>query len=152
MNLEHQAIIYAAQKLLERELVELPPGFKMDLSGKSITIKFSEGTTITRDTGINGDGKILKKATQNLYGYAVWALLIERLMRFHQWGTLKNEIIKAVKASLKYKSNVRESLAAEKPFIVEVMNELQQDLPIPARAENTPREVITISPPTITMR
>lgn len=147
------AIMYAAMMLLKRELGDetLPAGYKIDLSGESITIKFAEGTVVSRDNGINGDGKILKKATQNMYGYPVWAMLVERLMKFHQWNVLKKEIMEAVKAALKIKGDtktVRNVLEKTKPHLVEIMNELQQDLPIPARAEDTPREVFA-NPPTI---
>lgn len=156
---QQTAVMYAAQKLLERQLKDddsdLPPGFEMDVSGQSITLKFPEGTIVRRDEGLKGDGKILKKATQNLYGYGVWAVLIERLMKFHQWNVLKIEIIAAVKIALKYGTDaktVKMNLTNDKPDLIAIMDELQQDLPIPARSEDTPREVIADLPPTITIR
>lgn len=155
---KQNAMLYAAQKLLERQLEaedsDLPPGYEIDLSGQSITIRFAEGTIVRRDGGLQGDGKILKKATQNMYGYPVWAMFVERLMKFHQWNVLKAEIIEAVKAALKYRGDaktVRTILNRDKPDLVAIMNELQQDLPIPARSENTPREVLADLPPTISI-
>ena len=70
-NLQSKAAAYAAYKELERMLKadgDLPPGFSQDVSGVSIEITIPNGTTISRDVGLKGDGKIWKKATQNLYG------------------------------------------------------------------------------------
>ncbi len=156
MTPENYATIYAAMKLLQNQLEDepnLPAGFKTDLSGQTITIKFPPNTIVSRDVGEKHDGKILKKATQDLYGYAVWALMVSRLSKFHQWNAIKQIIIDCVQVVLKSKGKtVREQLEKTQPQIIEMMNELQQEMAIPSRPEDTPKLVSYGLPPTITIK
>jgi hypothetical protein len=140
---EQKAMLYAAMKTAERALDvdgELPPGFSMDVSGKSVTITFPPGSVVERDKGTNGDGTMLKKAVQNLYGYATWALMVQRLMKFHQWNQIRASILQALREVIRRPSrNVREQITRDFPDAVAIMDALQMELEIPPRTEETPR-------------
>lgn len=141
-NPNDTARLYAAFKMLERMLKddgELPPGFYADVSGDEVTIKFPKGTVVERDRGTNGNGTILKKSVQNAYGYAAWALFIERLQRFHQWQTLRQMLLEALTEAVQGNGSVRDRIRNDHPQTVALMDELQQMLPIPPRTEQTPR-------------
>jgi hypothetical protein len=153
---KEKAALYAAFKLLERAQKEdgdLPPGI-FDVSGQSITIKFAPGTIVERDPGVNGDGVIEKKAIQNLYGYPVMALLADKLMKFHQWNVLKKIILQSITDVLKHKGakDVRAEIRKEYPHTCDLMDQLQNEMPIPDRKEDTPRLCNAEREPTITMR
>lgn len=153
---EDTARLYAAFKLLERTLKEdgeLPPGFYLDVSGDEVTIKFPKGTVVERDKGTHGDGTILKKAVQNAYGYPTWALMVERLRRFHQWNAIREAMIDAIHEAVTTEGNTREYIRTTYPETVSIMDELQQNLEIPPRIEDTPRICkVTKLAPTITIR
>ena len=65
MRTEQKAVLYAAQKEIERMLKDdgdLPVGFAIDVSGMKLELTFPPGTVVNRDAGPNGDGMIEKKA------------------------------------------------------------------------------------------
>jgi hypothetical protein len=159
MNMIDRAAIYAVSKLLDRmdqaDETNLPPGYTVDLSGYTLTIKFAPGTIVNREAGLKGDGFNYKKATQNLYGYAVWAALIERLKKFNQWGTVQNHLIEAMKTVRRQQAQGKNdekmnetALVKKNPDLKEAIEQLKAELPIPDRKEDTPRQVKGL-PPTI---
>ena len=155
-NDQHKAIAYAAYKSLERMLNDdgkLPAGFYLDVSGKEITIKLPKGSVVEREVGTNGDGSNHKKATQNLYGYTLWALMIQRLCKFNQWAAIRTAMIDAMKVvvSKKY-TDFRVEITKEDPQLVELIDELQNELKIPTRKEETPRLFKNTTPPEITIK
>jgi hypothetical protein len=155
---EEKAVLYAAYKLLERELDqdgELAPGTFLDVSGQSLTIKFPPNTVVERDKGTTGDGTVQKKAIQNLYGYPMFALLVHRLRKFNQWNQLRTVILETITDVLRRKGSktVRDDIRKEYPETCELMDTLQNDFPIPPRTEDTPRVVKQPPlPPTITIK
>lgn len=156
-NPDQRAAAYAAYKTLERMLEkdgDIPPGYYKDFSGTEITIKLPNGSVVERDLGTNNNGTILKKATQNLYGYALWALFIKRLKKFNQWNSIKNIVIDALKEVVqKPTKNLKKTLELEIPDIIKEIESLQQQLEIPARIEATPRVFKeTKEPATITIK
>lgn len=143
-NARQRAIAYAAYKELERMLKEdgeIAPGVLEHVGGESITITLAAGTRVYRDRGVTGDGTIKKRATQNLYGYAVWALFIKRLVKFNQWKAIRAALFDAW----------REALALPNGSVELQLNELDPELaqhadalrnhPGPDRIEQTPRMV-----------
>lgn len=148
------AIAYAAQKCLEGFLKGqmLSFGQTFDVSGHSITLKFAPGTTVSRDAGLKGDGKILKKATQDLYGYSLWALMVERLRKFNQWEAIKTVLIDAMKEMRRRKSLGLEDAVVEiDPELEKAIEDLKAEIPIPDRKENTARDFDKKLDPTITI-
>ncbi len=138
-----RAVAYAAFTTLKRMLEkdgDLPPGFYQDVTGDTLTITFPKGSVVERDVGTNGDGTINKKAVQNLYGYATWAFLIQRLKKFKQWNSVKEHIVAALAESVKRPTkNVKDELTKEMPEIVDIIEALKTELKIPTREEDTPR-------------
>ena len=161
-NDQQRAIAYAAQKQLEKLLkadeeegFDIPAGFTADLSGRVITLQFAPGTTVERDVGIKGDGIVLKKATQNLYGYPLWAFMIERLRKFNQWNAIKVAIVEAIKEVMKRQPNeksMKKELQKKDPEFDEIIENLKKEFPIPDRKEDTPRLCKAELPPTITIK
>ena len=156
---EQNAILYAAFKLLDKQLKEdgqFDAGTSIDLTGKSVTIKFPPNLIVSRQLGENGNGKCEKKAVQNLYGYAMWALFIDKLLKFKQWPSLKQIILDCVKECQDQptdKENFRKALMESKPHLVELIDELADEIPFSMREEDTPRELINNKlPPTITIK
>lgn len=140
MKNDHKAALYAAFKILERELKkdgELPPGYHKDLSHTTITITFPSNTIVERD-GTN-NGKILKKATQNLYGYTFFTIMIRKLKKFNQWNQIRTIILETVTEALRNNISARSEIKAEDPELAAEIDKLQQEFPIPMRTEDTPR-------------
>ena len=146
-NARQVALAYAAFKELERlvkdnDQAQLPPGFSMDVSGQEITIKIPPGTVISREKGTNGDGTIRKAATQNLYGYAVWACFLERLRKFSQHRVVMDMILDAMRAAMKRPGKTTEDeLKKVCPDFAKAVETLRQTMDIPDREESTPRSV-----------
>jgi hypothetical protein len=140
---EDRAIAYAAMKTLERMLEsngDLAPGFSKDLSGCRITIELPPGSVVERDLGVNGDGTIMKTAVQNLYGYALWALMIRRLRSFRQWNVIRAAIVESMQEVIRRPSkNMRDEIVREFPEIADEITAIQGELQIPPRTEETPR-------------
>jgi hypothetical protein len=139
---DQKATLYAALKFLERELDkdgDLPPGFYLDVSNKEVRIKLPVGTVVERDAGTHGNGVIFKKATQNLYGYAFFAKLVERLKKFNQWNVLREAIIDIIRESLDRRTTSREQAVLADPELAAAIAHLQANFAIPARQEETPR-------------
>jgi hypothetical protein len=140
---EQRAAAYAAMKQLERMLEqdgELPPGFYQDVTGVTVEVKLPKGCVVERDKGTNGDGTVFKRAVQNLYGYAVWCLMIERLKKFHQWNVIRGIIIDAIREALRRPStSVRREISEIDEEMGREIEKLQQEFPIPPRIEKTPR-------------
>jgi hypothetical protein len=141
-NDEQRAAAYAAYKCLERMLKEdgeLTPGFYKDMGGVKVTVEIPPESVVFRDKGTNGDGTIFKKAVQNLYGYAVWALMVERLSRFNQWPAVRNIIIEVMRDVLKNGSSSRSEIEEIDKEMAAQIAKLQMEFPIPPRKEQTPR-------------
>lgn len=140
---QDRAVAYAAMKTLERFLKsngDFSPGFTQDVSGCKITITLPPGSVVSRDIGPNGDGTILKTAVQNLYGYALWALMIARLRKFKQWDVIRSTIIETMQEVInRSNKNLREEISKEFPDIEEEIELIQKQLKIPQRKEETPR-------------
>lgn len=155
---KEKALLYAAFKLLEREVEkdgELDAGTYEDVSFSELAITFPKGTVVEREVGDNGNGTIFKKAIQNLYGYPVIALMAHRLKKFHQWNAIKEIILESVKDVLKRSKTsktVRDDIRNDFKNVAKLMDELQTQLPIPKRQEDTPRTVTDTLPPTIMIR
>jgi hypothetical protein len=140
---EERAIAYAAMKSLERMLSDsgkISAGFCSDISGSEITVILPEGSVVERDAGL-GDGTVLKTATQNLYGYALWALMIAKLKKFNQWKKIKSCIIESMQEVIlrSCNKNLKDEIIQEYPEVLEEINSIQDELQIPARVEDTPR-------------
>ncbi len=150
-----RAVAYAAMKTLERMLKEngeIPPGCSEDVSGYKITIILPPGSVVERDLGTNGDGTIYKTAVQNLYGYALWALLIERLRRFNQWKMIRDAIIDAMREVIRRPSKkLREEIIKEFPHVADEIEKMQAELQIPQRLEDTPR-IFNVPPTPATVK
>lgn len=142
-NDQQRAVAYAAYKTLERMLDQdgdLPPGFYCDVSGQSVTVTLPNGSVVQRDAGTNGDGTIHKTAVQNLYGYALWAVFIHRLKKFNQWNGIRTHIIEAMReVARRPTKKVRDQLEKDFPDIVPLLEEMQDELRLPTRVEQTPR-------------
>jgi hypothetical protein len=138
-----RAAVYAVCKTLERMLDKdgvLPAGFSMDLSGTVVTVTLPPGSVVERDRGTNGDGTILKTAVQNLYGYALWALMIRKLRRFNQWAVIRETIVESMREVVRRPNkNMRDEIVKEFPEIAEEIAAIQKEINIPARIEETPR-------------
>lgn len=153
MNMREHAILYAAQKLLERTLKNetFPHNSSLDVSHQSITITFNRNTVVERDGGINGDGIIEKTATQNLYGYAIIAALARRLKKFHQWNILRNEILEAVRDALKHGNTLENEFLKDKEFAAQ-LEDIRATVQVTPRKEPTPRKVNAELPPKFTFK
>lgn len=137
-----KATIYAAYKELERILDkdgDLPYGSSFDVSNAEITIKIPKGTTITRDAGLQNDGKIYKKATQNLYGWAILAECFKFCRMFKQHEKLRKIILLIVRRAIRNKCSTKEALISKIPEVAEQIEQLQSELNLPKRSEETPR-------------
>lgn len=154
-DVKQTAAMYAAMKVLERALDddgELPPGFYLDVSGQEVTVKFPNGTVVERDRGMDGDGIIWKKATQNLYGFAFFTLMVRKLVAFKQWNVVRAIIIDTVREALKNGISSRAEIRAEDPVLALEIDKLHTEFPTPQRKEQTPRKVTQSKlPPTITV-
>lgn len=135
-----RAIAYAAYKELEKLLKndgELPPG-NYNISGESLTIVLSE-TSVSRSVG-EGGGFIYKKATQNLYGWSVWALFLKKLKAFNQAGAVKRILMEAWTESMITGETVEKELKDIDPELAAFTEELKKQ-PAPKRREVTPRKI-----------
>ena len=155
-NDEQRAAAYAAMKMLERMLKEdgeLPPGFNLDISGRRVEITFPPNTVVERDSGTNGDGTIYKKATQNLYGYALITALAQRLRSFHQWNVMRDAILQAVRDAMIGGNTLAQQLTQADPEFATGLEALRAEMAITPRCEDTPRIVKDPGqPPTVTFR
>jgi hypothetical protein len=151
-----KAAMYAAYKMLERELEkdgDLPAGFRLDLSGQSVTVQFPIGTVVERDRGTNGDGSIYKSATTSLYGWHVIYFIAERLKKFNQWVAIKGTLIDALRHCLTNNKRVAQRLEEIDPAFADEVARLKQELAPPPRREATPRVCKDPGqPPQITVR
>ena len=144
-NLKTRATAYAAYKELENMLKEdgeIPPGAEINVSGNSITITLPPDTIVKRDPGLNGDGTILKKATQNLYG---WAILFEcfrivRLFKHHK--KLERVLMMIVRRAVKNAVSSETAFKQLMPKRAEEIQSLRDSLPVPKREEPTPRKIV----------
>jgi|694.fasta_scaffold42610_12 hypothetical protein len=138
-----RAIAYATMKTLERMLDadgDLSPGMKLDVSGSKMTVILPPGSIVEREAGSKGDGMVMKKAVQNLYGYALWALMIRRLRAFKQWNMIRVAILEAMKEVVSRNGkNLRDQIIKENPEIADEIMAIQNELQIPDRQEETPR-------------
>lgn len=139
-----RAVAYAGYKTLERALKDdgdLPAGFYQDVTGVTLSVTFPKGSVVERDRGTNGDGSMFKKATSNIYGYALWALMIVKLRRFNQWKQIREVMLDAMREVIRRrgKKTFREEIEAEHPEVVKEIEALYTDLGLPERAEETPR-------------
>lgn len=143
-NNETKAAAYAAMKELERMLKtdgELPPGFSYDASNVSVTITIPQGISVSRDNGKNGDGKQWKKATQNLYGFAILyeCFRIARLFKHHK--KLERVLLMIVRRAVKNSISSEDAFRELMPQRANDIRTLKDSLDIPKREEPTPRMV-----------
>jgi len=156
-NNETKAAAYAAYKELERMLKidgELPPGFSADLSGVKIEIKLPHGTGVFRDAGLQNDGIIKKKATQNLYGWAILHECFRVCSLFKQHKKLERVLMKIVRRAVKKAISSEDAFAELMPKRAEDIQNLRNSLPVPMRNEPTPRQMVrndTKPLPTVTV-
>lgn len=137
-----RAVAYAAYKQLERMLKvdgEMEPGTYEDVSFERLEIVLPKGTIVERDRGTNGDGTIYKTATQNLYGYAVLAACAIVLKKFNQWGTVRKELLAAVKRAVIKGNETSEELKKNDKDFAKFVEELRKELQAEPREESTPR-------------
>lgn len=143
---QQRAVAYAAYKELERLLEndgQLPPGFAYNVAGQTVTIQLPN-ITVQRELGVNKDGMIQKKATQNLYGYATWAFFLKRIAKFNQAHIVRNAIMDALREAVatpprKDKPNMEAEIEKIDPEIGKFMAQLKKDMP--KRDEQTARQV-----------
>lgn len=145
LNPEQKATLYAAYKEIERILNSddnnnLPIG-EYDVSGQTVSITLPN-MTVEREGGENGDGVILKTATQNLYGWAVITALADRLKRFNQWETVKKPLLEAIKEVLSSTGKtVQSELSEIDQNFAKQLELIKKELKPPARPEKTPRSL-----------
>jgi len=152
MRTEQKAVLYAAQKEIERMLKDdgdLPVGFAIDVSGMKLELTFPPGTVVNRDAGPNGDGMIEKKAAQNLYGYAILHAITYYLYKFlrlfRQERKAEEQALKILRRIVKHA--LQSGVSSEDAFkqlhprladgIAEVREKIRDQLP--KRPEPTPR-------------
>lgn len=138
---------YAAYMELDRILKEngdLPHGIDLDVSGVTVELTIPNGTSVVRDSGENGDGKILKTATQNLYGYAVLNECFKLARKFKQHKKLERILRHVVRKALKNAISSEEALAKSNPKLAQEIKELKKSLNLPKRVENTPRKIVRL--------
>lgn len=135
------AALYTALKEIDRALKEtdLPPG-SYDVSNLAITVHIPDGTTVTRDPGPNNNGLIDKRATQNLYGFALWALFLKKLAAFNQANHVRRIFMEALRESLQDNNHVEDELREIDPEIAAFIVELKKQ-PMPTRPEKTTRNI-----------
>lgn len=153
---DDRALAYAAYKSLEKLLLDdgdLPPGYSRDFSGSSVNIVLSKGSVVERSAGEHGNGTVMKRAVQNLYGYALWALLINRLRKFRQWNKIRVEIIDCMRQVISRSgNNMRQEIVKEFPEVVDEMAQIQSEITIPCRIEETPRRFRCTLPATVRLQ
>lgn len=156
-NLQTKAAAYAAFKELERMLKadgELPPGFQTDVSGVSVEIRIPPGTSISRDAGKDNDGVIKKKATQNLYGWAILFECFRFCSLFKQHKKLERILMMIVRRAVNRAISSQEAFRELMPKRAEEIQAFQDSLPVPMREEQTARMIDRKNPkllPTITV-
>ena len=152
-NNRQRVIAYATMNRLKAMLDqdgEIVPGTDMDVSGETITVTLPPKCVVTRSEGPNGDGTEQKKATQNLYGYAVWAKMVARLKMFSQWPTIRAAIIEAMRDSLTTTGKTTEkSLLEADPELAKDIAELRASLVTEFITYSTSRKVSSKMPLTI---
>lgn len=145
-----QAAAYASYKYLEKifkNQESLPVG-SYDVSGREVSIRLPTSCVITRDAGADGNGFNTKTATQDLYGYSLWALMAVRLRKFKQWATVKKIIKNSLKTVLKLQADatkegktVKEIIQKRFPEVAAELEGLKEDLQLPTRIEWSPQTV-----------
>ena len=151
---EKRAVLYAAQKELERLLKdneELPPGYSLDVSGMTVELTMPPGTIVNRSAGEKGDGIIEKKAAQNLYGYAILhaiTLYLFKALRLFRQEAKAEELALRIVGRIVRKA-LNSGITSEDAFkqlhprlaqgISDVKDKIRDKLP--KRSEPTPRLV-----------
>lgn len=150
---KQRAVIYAvylhlgAQASKNDGACELPPGTTIDVSGEKLIITLPPGTVVSRSKGETGDGRCMKKATQNLYGWSILYAIVyqaERILgkfnqskRFH--SLLQRFITRIIKQALDTGQTSEESFRATYPNVAKGIDELKANLKVPKRSEPIPR-------------
>lgn len=141
---ETRAAAYVAYKELERMLDEdgvLAPDSCFDLSGVTVEVTIPNGTSVARDGGKNGDGKIWKTATQNLYGYSILHQCFRVAAKFKQQKTLRRILRGIVRRAIKQSISSEKALLETNPNAAEELKALKATLDLPQREEDTPRKI-----------
>lgn len=152
MDNQRYAILHAAQKAIAAELkkYEFEAGVTADISGQSLTITFGDDVAVSRSLGSDGLGHVFKKATQDLYGYAVWCLFLKRLQLFNQAEYVKKILMEVWEEVVRNREkNVGVELAEIDPELNEFIENLKA-APGPERKEKSPM-VVTKNKPTFTV-
>ena len=143
-NNQAKAAAYAAYKDLERMLEEdgdLPPGFHADVSGVKVEITIPPQTVIYREKGMNGDGIIMKAATQNLYGWAILHECFRFVRKFKQHKALEKSLMKIVRRAIRKAISSEKAFAEIAPNEAKQINELRDAMRMPKRPLETPRMI-----------
>ena len=143
-NNQAKAAAYATYKELERMLKEdgeLPPGFKMDVSGIAVEVVLPQGTIISRDEGTKKDGKIFKTATQNLYGWAILYECFKVASLFKQHKRLEKLLLKIVRRAIRKAISSGDAFRQLMPKEAENIELLKRSMNLPKREESTPRNI-----------
>lgn len=142
MTNERHAALYAAMKLIEAELegTSMDHSQRVDLSGQSVTITFSEGTSVNRPSGQNKDGTTNAKCTQSLYGYAVWCLFLKRLQKFNQHQLIRNVLMDVWKEVATSNVSATETLLEIDPELNQYIENLK-NTPGPTKPQQTTRRL-----------
>lgn len=147
-NDAQRAAAYAAMKLLEQLVGKdgldgaIPPGFAIELDGVKVTVQIPPGTHFEQELGTNGDGTNSKKATQDMYGWTVWALFFQRLQKFNQANVVKAMLLEAMKEAVSNPNlTVADKLEEIAPDLAEAVAKLKEEFPPPMRIENAKRRV-----------
>lgn len=147
-----KATMFAVQKLFERMLDAddpIPHGFTQNVSGDTVEITFAPGSIVSRDAGLQGDGFIYKKATQNLYGYPLIAAFALRLLKFNQWNVVRDIILDAMRDVIKKGSTLAAELAKIDKDFPDALEKIKAEVKAPPRKEQTPRMFDMEMPATI---
>jgi hypothetical protein len=151
-----RAILHVLAKESERlsnAEANIAPDVRHDVGGVTVKIHFPEGTSVRRGLGNQGNGTDKSKATQNLYGYAFWALLFRRLATLNQWNVVREHVIEAMEELLEmgkndetledYLKRTANDETREKNIktLEEDIEKLKARFPIPDRIQDTSRHI-----------
>lgn len=145
-TLQQRAVLYAVylllKKMFDKHPDEIPAGTNVDVSGQTVVLTIPNGAFVKREMGENGDGTINKAATQNLYGFAMWAIIIKQLKLFKQWEAIWRVIQKAfTEQAVKSQGEVGKKIQEACPELDQLMKELRDKITV-ERKEPTSRRLL----------
>lgn len=151
---KERALAFATLKSLERcfddektQGIELAPGFKMNVSGLSLTITQPPDTTVEKDAGINGDGLRPTTPTTDLYGFTLLAVMLEILSKFKQHRAIYRLVTVAARRAFKKGKTLGEQLKKEATTAGTPTERKQRVKELYQRVEQIRQEVLAEMPP-----